>query len=384
LQDEGFTFTDLETFLTKLNPKLYQIAQKSLRENLIEMNFGKRITNELASIACLANYGQSIDIDGFVGLISLAGTITDDLWSVKNGNRQIAEKLLEKSNAKLLLNHTVKQVMKTSQDQQSEKNSIVYQTDNCEEIRSENFDYVLVAFPIYDKILEDNQIDLSDFSENINDLKDLKIQTTNTYFIFGTIKLFPNLPKNKRVNLLSVDPKVPHRSVCCKLPADFSKRNNSEIFLNNEPKMYKIFSEVTLSKQNFDEIFEPGYELVKFIPWLAYPKYPIDSKSKKIPSVILDSESRSRVFYLNALEWSSSCMEISSISAKNVVNLIWNKEQSNQNNACGQTSSKPKIIKRFLHESDYPEHKRYEKILHRVCAVSTLAYIAAFVYMSFK
>lgn len=203
---------------------------------------------------------------------------------------------------------------------------IVYKTQNGEEITDNSFDYVIIGFPIYNKTLGKNfQIDF----ENMDQFSSLEMQLTNTYFISGEIKLFNGLPTDKRVELLGMDPEVAFRSVSVQLPTDYSKEKDKELYLNKTgPKLYKIFAEQDLNEDSFSKIFKNDYKVLKRIPWLAYPKYNLKPSSKSIPSVILDSSERSRVFYLNSLEWSSSCMEICAISARNVANLITSKEKA--------------------------------------------------------
>ena len=92
LQDKGVTFTSLKEFLANLSPNLYATSQSSLRKVMQEKGFNARIIDHLASIACLCNYGQSVDVDGFVGIISLAGLI-GDLYSIKGGNFQVPTKV---------------------------------------------------------------------------------------------------------------------------------------------------------------------------------------------------------------------------------------------------------------------------------------------------
>jgi hypothetical protein len=73
----------------KLDPELYKASQKSLKRILIDRNFNNNIINNLANIACLTTYGQSNDIDGFAGLVSLAGTVGDVFLSFKQINLNV-------------------------------------------------------------------------------------------------------------------------------------------------------------------------------------------------------------------------------------------------------------------------------------------------------
>ena len=104
----------------------------------------------MASIACLANYGQTVDIDGFVGLVSLAG-VSGDLWAIKDGNYLVPQRLLEKSGATLLTNTSVKLICQ-DKDNKDTKNTLVYETEDGVEV-SDTFDYVVIGFPIYHGVL---------------------------------------------------------------------------------------------------------------------------------------------------------------------------------------------------------------------------------------
>ena len=356
MQDNGFTFTSLDEFLNKVSPKLYKASQKSLRLVLKEEKFSDKIINEMASIACLANYGQTVDTDGFVGLVSLAG-VTGDLWAIKDGNYLVPQELLKRSGATLMLNTNIKLVCKDKTNE--DKNMIVYENEVGNQM-TDVFDYVIIGFPIYSGIVGENfqlDFDTSQFDA-------LKMQLTNTYFIYGTVKLFDNLPLNKRIQLHSVDPGVPYRTICVNLPCNYTEKNDCDLYLDGGDKLYKIFSEVDLNRETFDKIFEVGYKVVTEMPWRAYPKYNENPKCKIIPDVILDGSDRSRVFYLNSLEWSSSCMEICAISSRNVSLIIGNKESVLKN--------KKKI--------SYSNMKsRYSKdFLHKICGIFSILSIAAF------
>lgn len=337
--------------MTKLNPKLYEISQRSLVKTLREQNFNDRIINELASIACLTNYGQSIEIDGFVGSVSLAGLI-DDLWSVKTGNKSVVEKLIEKSGVDLRLNTNVKEICQDSSEPQ--KNLVVYETKDQKECR-ELFDYVIIAFPLYKDVF-DNHFKIE---FDVEQLKNLEMQITNTYIIYGEQVLFPEMLSNKRINLHCVDPMLPYRSICVQLPCDYCSKGDRNLYMNGPEKLYKIFSEQVLDEKNFDRIFKQGYRIIEKIPWKAYPKYIRNPEKKIIPNIVLD-KNRSRVFYSNSMEWSSSCMEISCISARNVTNMIGLKENAK--------------LKPFFTRS------KHKINVHFVCKMSSIFLISAFIF----
>lgn len=147
-----------------------------------EKEFNYRIVNHLSNIACLSNYGQSVDIGGLVGLVSIAGTV-GDLWCVKDGNYQVPKKLLAKSEANVLKNTKIKSISK-SNDNPNSKNVIVYETEDKQTVTDDNFDYVIVGFPMYDGIIGDN-FELN--FDNSKEFEQYSMQRTNTYFIKGNI-----------------------------------------------------------------------------------------------------------------------------------------------------------------------------------------------------
>lgn len=108
IQDNRVGFRSCEEFLQTLSPRFVQVSQNSLRDQLIKKKgLDKLIVDEIASIACLTNYGQSNELNAFCGLISLAGGFSGKLWSVAETNRAVPQKLLEKSAAKVFFNTLV-------------------------------------------------------------------------------------------------------------------------------------------------------------------------------------------------------------------------------------------------------------------------------------
>ena len=61
------------------------------------------IIDELGMAAIRTNYGQTpYGIHAFVVSVAMAGTVGGGLWSVKGGNKLIAERALEASGATLV------------------------------------------------------------------------------------------------------------------------------------------------------------------------------------------------------------------------------------------------------------------------------------------
>ena len=221
LQEDTIAFRDLRQFLTKMGEPFISAHRTSLLE---QQGFNKRLIDELASIATLTNYGQTTEMSAFVGMISLAG-FTKDLWSVRTGNLQVPAKLLELSGAKVRRNTRVHLVAKTdsvSQEDDIRHCKLVYETTEegvendaaaqyqCQ--HTETFDYVIICCPLYDANIDtEMRIELASAAK----FKRMQMQHTNTYFVYGKCKLFPGqLPEHQHVQLHSIDPLIPYRTVC--------------------------------------------------------------------------------------------------------------------------------------------------------------------------
>jgi len=82
----------------------------------------------------------------------------------------------------------------------------------------------------------------------------------------------------------------------------------------SQSKVWKVFSPKPLTQEQLKNMFL-SYDAVSETPWLAYPAY--RPPHRKTPPFILHN----RLYYLNAVEWAASAMEMSAISARNVALL---------------------------------------------------------------
>jgi hypothetical protein len=126
--------------------------------------------------------------------------------------------------------------------------------------------------------------------------------------------------------MFSCDPSTDCCIICTQLPCNYSEANDETIILNSENNIFKTFSPYDLTDKMTQKVFKPGYKILKKCDWLAFPKYETNIK-QTYPNIHIDSMERSRVFYLNSIEWAASCMELSCISARNISLLILKKDQ---------------------------------------------------------
>lgn len=82
----------------------------------------------------------------------------------------------------------------------------------------------------------------------------------------------------------------------------------------SQTKVWKVFSSQPLSQEQLHSMFL-SWDSVSETKWLAYPAY--RPPHRKTPPFILHN----RLYYLNAVEWAASAMEMSAISARNVALL---------------------------------------------------------------
>ena len=277
-----------------------------------KQSFSDKIINQLANVSTLANYGQDINTNGFVGLVSLAA-ISAELWCVKGGNKLVPIRLLENNKSvHLILNATVKSISPND-----EQNIIKYEINK--KAYSKLYDYVIIACPLTKK----NEIHIN---FNNQDYLNYELHFNQACIIDGILNVFPNIPQRRRIEMFSCDPSTDCRIICTQFPCDYSEEHDESIILNRENSIFKTFSPYDLTDKMVQKVFKPGYKILKKCDWFAFPKYETTNQ-QTYPKIHIDSIERSRVFYLNSIEWAASCMELSCISGRNVALLISNKEQ---------------------------------------------------------
>lgn len=82
----------------------------------------------------------------------------------------------------------------------------------------------------------------------------------------------------------------------------------------SQARVWKVFSQQPLSQEQLRDVFL-SWDSVSETRWLAYPSY--RPPHRRTPPFILHD----RLYYLNAVEWAASAMEMSAIAARNVALL---------------------------------------------------------------
>lgn len=300
LQEKGYAYTSVDQLLNSMNPDFLNMTRKTISEILLEAGYPKNFIDELVQSVMMVNYGQTNDVSGFVGYVSLAGA-GNSLWSVEGGNKQVPEGLLKHSNANFLKANVLEVELLSDK-----KFLVKYQeSSTVAQVKSDKFDIVILCAPL---IKDRKNIKFVNFNKDFQQFERKYHQTVST-FVKGNL----NPAAFNEVSL----------------PEDILTNNNTLIFnsigkcspvdnikIAGNKSVYKVFSQKPLNKESIEKLFT-NVDVVKEKVWLAYPHY--EAPEKFVPFILHPG-----LYYTNAIELSASAMEMSAVSAKNIALLIHN------------------------------------------------------------
>ncbi|KAG8518717.1 Prenylcysteine oxidase [Galemys pyrenaicus] len=315
-QSHDYAFSSVENLLHSLGgDDFLGMLNQTLLETLQKAGFSEKFLNEIVAPVMRVNYGQSMNINGFVGAVSMAGA-DSGLWAVEGGNKLVCSGLLQASKSNLITGSVMYIEEKTRTKQTGNPTKmyeVVYQTGS--ETHSDFYDIVIVAAPLNRKM---SNITFLNFDPPIEEFHQY-YQHIVTTFVKGELNasFFSSraLDKLDLTTILTTD--------------------NSDLFINSmgivssvrendnpQPSAdgtytWKIFSQETLTKKQILKLFL-SYDFAVKQPWLAYPHY---KPPQKCPSIILHD----RLYYLNGIECAASAMEMSAIAAHNAALLAYHR-----------------------------------------------------------
>jgi prenylcysteine oxidase/farnesylcysteine lyase len=282
LLDKKHTFNDLEDFLTTL--ELESLVGKSIKTFLIENGISENYINDIIDAFMAGIYNQHSEINGFAGFITLAG-VSYETYEVVGGNNNVMIKLFERlknsKNFNLHLNETV---------------STIKKLNNTYIVNGKPYDYVIISCPLDKTGIKFENITLNnpgphDFQSTYVTV--MKGYINNEYF---------NLTKGTIDTILS--------------NSKYRTDHISDVISMGDG-IIKVQSDKPILKTN---IVKNDSILKKQVWEFAYPRLkPVERT--ELPSFILDRG----LYYINAIESAGSCMELSMISARNIINIIQNK-----------------------------------------------------------
>lgn len=318
LQNEHYAYEQLSDLLTAMDSLIYNLTRTSYKHLLqSEYRLSDEFIEQIVQSITLVNYGQTISIPALVGLVSFAGT-GSQLYSIEGGNKLLPLHLAHFSKARLLLNTEVMNINYLG-DHRYQIDS--KRTDSLSN-RSDIYDYVVIATPLSSQTNSIRFNNLTKRNELINDIfSKYHMHRTVATFVKGQV-----LDKYKDLSILSCDIDGQHGgsffTSLSKLmpvhnvgPRRSNNKDNEQPQQSSESNVHKVFSNRRLDHHELYALFDQ-IDDIQEINWLAYPDY--RSVGQPLPPFRL----RAGIYYLNAIEWAASAIEMSLIGAKNVALLI--------------------------------------------------------------
>lgn len=315
-QQFGYSFSSVEKLLHAMGgDDFLSLVNHTLEEAMLAEGFSQIFLNDIVTPITRVNYGQTVRLHGFVGAVALAGA-GSDLWAVDGGNKRVCSGLLYNSKAELIPARVTSITMKMRPSKTGPAGNF-YEVNYVGESGAAHgmYDIVIVATPLHQGLSE---INFSGFSPPIPSHFPGQYHQTVATLVHGLLNVsylgvtekpeeffFSDVftTDNKAVVIQSLSSLVPVH-----IPKDYSRTPASQ------SQVWKIFSSESLPQEELKKIFV-SWDSVSETSWLAYPSY--SPPHRGTPPFILHD----RLYYLNAIEWAASAMEMSAISARNLVLL---------------------------------------------------------------
>ncbi|KAG7223954.1 hypothetical protein INR49_015211 [Caranx melampygus] len=315
-QQYGYSFSSVERLLHAMGGDGFlTLMNQTLEETMIGEGFSQIFINDIVAPITRVNYGQSVRIHGFVGAVSLAGA-DSGLWAVDGGNKRVCTGLLYHSKSELIPARVTSIAVKV-RPSKTGTTANFYEVSYAGESGSAHslYDIVVIATPLHQG---KSDITFTGFNPPIPSNYPGRYHQTVSTLVHGLLNmsyLGTSQPASEFTvsDVLTTDSKGSIINSLSSLdpvhiPPGYKRPPASQA------KVWKIFSPQPLSQEQLQDMFI-SWESVSESRWLAYPAY--RPPHRKTPPFILHN----RLYYLNAVEWAASAMEMSAISARNVALL---------------------------------------------------------------
>ncbi|XP_017566709.1 prenylcysteine oxidase-like isoform X2 [Pygocentrus nattereri] len=317
-QQSGYSFSSMEQLLHGLGGDGFlTLLNQTLEEVMLADGFSQVFIDNVVTPLSRFAFGQTADLTALVGAVSLACADSGQ-WAVDGGNKRVCSELLSHTKAELIQARVTDISLKMKPSESGTESSF-YEVNYVGDSGPAHsiYDIVIVATPLHEGL---SDISFSGFSPPIPSpfpghyhhlVTTLVLGQVNTSYLgidqkpadFDVSDIFTTDNEALAFNSLSsVDP--------TQLPPGYHR---SPV---NESKVWKFFSQEPLSEEQLREIFV-SWEGVWEKRWLAYPSY--SSSPHPMPPFVLHD----RLYYLSAIEWAASCMELSVVAARNMALLAY-------------------------------------------------------------
>ncbi|XP_055676353.1 LOW QUALITY PROTEIN: prenylcysteine oxidase 1 [Falco peregrinus] len=319
-QMHEFAFSSTEHLLRALGGSAFtRLLNQTTEEALRNAGFSQRFINEVVGPVMRVNYGQGVNINAFVGAVSLAGA-ESGLWSVKGGNNLVCSGLISASKAEVIPGTVLSIEPKTRLGPRGDPVTLYQVTYNTTlGLTGDTYDIVVIAAPLGRQMAN---ITFKNFDPPIPEFPNPYHQTVAT-FVHGRLNTsFFGYQDPDSFHLGAIftmdNPKLFINSLGVVSPVGNA---GNEEKLPTQLAVWKVFSKEVLTKEQLNLLFS-SYDSIKVKKWLAYPRY---SPPEKCPPIILHDN----LYYLNGIERAASAMEMSAIAAKNAALLAYHRWYGN-------------------------------------------------------
>ncbi|NWU55632.1 PCYOX oxidase, partial [Dromas ardeola] len=319
-QTHDYAFSSNERLLHALGGTDFtRMLNQTIDEAMQRAGFSQKFINEVVCPAMRVNYGQGVNINSFVGAVSLAG-VESGLWSVKGGNQLVCTGLLYAAKADVIPGTVLSIEPKTRPSPTGDPVKLYHVTYNTTSgLTGETYDIVLIAAPLGRRMAN---IAFKNFDPPIPEFPNPYHQTVAT-FVHGRLNAsFFGYRDPSAFHLGAIftteNPKLFINSLGVVSPVEAGGAAGTP---PSPAAVWKVFSKEELTKEQLNLLFS-SYDSVKAKKWLAYPHY---SPPEKCPPIVLHDD----LYYLNGLERAASAMEMSAIAAKNAALLAYHRWYGN-------------------------------------------------------
>lgn len=300
----GLSFQTVHGMLEAMDLSFVNMTEMTAHEYFSnKLKLHDRTIEHLINSATLVNYGQNVrTLPAFVASVATAGTdLNSQLWSVEGGNELLAQRMANESGANIFLNEPIAKITKNS-------NGTYTLVDNSNQEKV--FDSVVIAHP-----LALSKMEFEEFCPLV--MKKVDLERAKKYhkvlatFVRGRRNIDDSYCSTS--DILVCKDNFRFQSVGFNTPVDSTKGQG------NCSSVYKIFSPSELDNGLLNQLFNETEEK-KVIEWKAYPEFKVGQVTRDDgPSFQLDEG----LYYVNAVEWAASAIEMSLIGAKNVALLTF-------------------------------------------------------------
>jgi prenylcysteine oxidase/farnesylcysteine lyase len=310
---DNVTYHNYSEFLSLV--KAERFVNITMEEYLTKEDYNKDFINEFVGGVISGIYNQkSKNINSFAGMIALAGA-NNKAYHFQDGNRECVKKIIKsQEKVNLQIDSTVKKIYG-----KADSYSITYQDKSGKLQIEDKFDIVVLAAPHQNIEIETNNTSMKQ--------KRSRYVEAFVYLIAGQIKCnYFQADENECPGILM------NINLNQSIIADYSRKCKECYELKNKSDVYKIQATKELNKSEISAIFNDGiFKILDSKNWEAYPFLrPLNETD------FYDIQIEDGIYYLNGMELLASCMEMETISAKNIAKLIWehqlNKKQREENN----------------------------------------------------